>query len=165
MFYKLRYLNDPILNIRTNDVQNFNNLENIIENMFKIMNQYQGVGLAANQIGVTKKIFIYKYNNESNYFINPEIISKSNKLQTGSEGCLSIPSLFGEIKRPDNLIIKGYDLTGKEYYKEASGFLARIFSHEIDHLNGTLYIDKLDLINRYTIIKKYNTYNKDKNLI
>jgi len=142
MFYKLRYLNDPILNIRTNDVQNFNNLENLIENMFKIMNQYQGVGLAANQIGVTKKIFIYKYNNESNYFINPEIVSKSNELQTGSEGCLSIPSLFGEIKRPDSLTIKGYDLTGKEYYKEANGFLARIFSHEIDHLNGTLYIDK-----------------------
>jgi len=163
MFYKLRYLNDPILNIRTNDVQNFNNLENLIENMFKIMNQYQGVGLAANQIGVTKKIFIYKYNNESNYFINPEIVSKSNELQTGSEGCLSIPSLFGEIKRPDSLTIKGYDLTGKEYYKEANGFLARIFSHEIDHLNGTLYIDKLDLINRYTIIKKFNIYNKELN--
>lgn len=159
MFYKLRYLGDPILYQRSNQVLSYNNLENLIENMFMIMNKYHGVGLASNQIGVDKRIFTYKYNSESNYFINPEIISKSNKLQTSSEGCLSIPSLYSKISRPDNLTIKGYDLTGKEQIKEANGFLARIFSHELDHLNGTLYIDKLDLEKRYNIIKKYKANN------
>jgi|LakMenEpi03Aug12_release.lakeMendotaPanAssembly.Ray.scaffolds.fasta_scaffold235820_2 peptide deformylase len=159
MFYKLRYLGDPILYQRSNQVLNYHNLENLIETMFMIMNKYHGVGLAANQIGVDKRIFTYKYNSESNYFINPEIISKSNKLQTSSEGCLSIPLFYSKISRPDNLTIKGYDLTGKEQIKEANGFLARIFSHELDHLNGTLYIDKLDLEKRYNIIKKYKANN------
>jgi len=159
MFYNLRYFGDPVLNIKSETIKDYNNISHLIENMFKIMYQYQGVGLAANQIGVAKRIFTYKYNSDTNYFINPEIILQSNQLQTTSEGCLSIPSLFSDVSRPDYITIKGYDLDGKERYKEANGFLARIFFHEIDHLNGTLYIDKLDLLKRNSIIKKYKANN------
>lgn len=160
MFYKLRLYGDPILNNKTNNIENFTNLTELIQSMFKIMYKYNGVGLAANQIGVNKKIFVYNYNNESNYLINPELIAESSETESKNEGCLSIPSLSCNVKRTKNITIKAYDINNNEYYKDVSGYLAKIYLHELDHLNGRLYLDRLSYKDKFNLI-----YNYKKNLI
>jgi len=123
------------------------------------MYKYNGVGLAANQIGVNKKIFVYNYKNESNYLINPELIAESSETESKNEGCLSIPSLSYNVKRAKNIIIKAYDINNNEYYKDVSGNLARIYLHELDHLNGILYLDRLSYIEKFNMLYHYRNFN------
>lgn len=159
MFYKLRYYGDPILNNISNNVDNFTNVSQLIQDMFKIMYKYNGVGLAANQIGVNKKIFVYNYNNESNYIINPELIEESSETESKNEGCLSIPSLSYNVKRAKNITIKAYDINNNEYYKDVSGYLAKIYLHELDHLNGRLYLDRLSYKEKINLLYNYKNPN------
>jgi len=123
------------------------------------MYKYNGVGLAANQIGVDKKVFVYKYKNESNYLINPELISEDTQTESKIEGCLSIPSLSCNIKRAKNITIKAYDINNNEYYKDVSGYLAKIYLHELDHLNGRLYLDRLNYKEKINLLYNYKNQN------
>lgn len=118
-----------------------------------------GVGLSAPQIGITTRIFVVAgkifdkawQNDEptdpkkvfkDEYFINPVVVKTSKKLATAEEGCLSIPNTYGMVKRPVNITIEYYDETGSKKSRGTSGLLARIFQHEIDHLDGILFTDK-----------------------
>jgi peptide deformylase len=123
-------------------------IRNLIREMRQKMKQWHGVGLAAPQIGVDKRIFVaeigYTPETEGKFcvLINPEIISRSAKTNEMEEGCLSIPGKAGTISRHERITIQGLDEMGKKKKIKASGFWARVFQHEVDHLEGKLFIDR-----------------------
>ncbi|MFC4320233.1 peptide deformylase [Litchfieldia salsa] len=119
-------------------------LTKLLNNMYDTMLEADGVGLAAPQIGVTKQIAIVDIGDKHGRIdlINPSIISFSGE-QTGPEGCLSFPGLFGEVSRSQTIHVRAQNRRGKTYTLEASGFLARAIQHEIDHLNGILFTSKV----------------------
>lgn len=119
----------------------------LIRKMKKIMKTNSGVGLAAPQIGIQKQIFVAEliYEDEENgtfyAAVNPKIINLSKEKEKLEEGCLSLPKVYGEVERPKKIVVEYLDEMGKKKRLKASGLLARIFQHEIDHLNGNLFID------------------------
>jgi len=119
-------------------------LAKILDDMYDTMIEYDGVGLAAPQIGLDARIAIVDIDDESGTIemINPHILETSGE-QTGPEGCLSFPGLFGEVTRPDFVKVEAFDRTGRKYTIEAEGFLARAIQHEIDHLDGILFTTKV----------------------
>jgi peptide deformylase len=117
-------------------------VKELVKEMKKIMIQHNGVGLAANQIGKNLSIFV-AYDNKKFYtFINPQIVKFFGKEKIMEEGCLSIPNVWGQIKRYEGVVVSYQDLFGKNKKLRAKGLLAQIIQHEIDHLNGVLFIDK-----------------------
>jgi peptide deformylase len=147
----------PVLREKTERVTHFGKeLQTLIDDMIETMRDSEGVGLAAPQIGQSKQLTVIesvpKYddndeeipNSRTLYVvINPEITWKSRKMVKGVEGCLSIPGYVGEVERPEEIRVKGQDRRGKKVNWRLKGWTARIFQHEIDHLNGILYIDRI----------------------
>ena len=117
-------------------------IKNLALDMIETMNKVGGVGLAAPQIGVSQRIIAVKNEDEDWVIINPEIIKKSWRKETSTEGCLSLPGVEVKVKRHHKITVKGLNYSGESIIIEAKGLLARIFQHEIDHLNGVLIIDK-----------------------
>lgn len=119
----------------------------LVERMRRAMLAANGVGLAAPQMGVSERIIIYKLPEENEplrVVLNPKIIDRKGE-QIGPEGCLSIPLLQGDVKRANEVILKGTDLQGKPFRRRASKFEARVIQHEVDHLDGILFIERADL--------------------
>jgi peptide deformylase len=119
-------------------------LAKLLDDMYDTMIEHDGVGLAAPQIGIDEQIAIVDIDDESGTIelINPRIIHTSGE-QTGPEGCLSFPNLFGEVTRPNYVKIEAFDRKGKKFTLEAEGFLARAIQHEMDHLDGVLFTSKV----------------------
>lgn len=115
----------------------------LVDEMVKMMKEENGVGLAANQIGVLQKVFVYDDGDVHGALINAKITSRSGE-QTAIEGCLSVPGLQGDVTRAQEIVVKGLDQNGKEVKIKADGLLARIFQHEMDHLDGKLFIDRVE---------------------
>jgi peptide deformylase len=134
---------NKILREKTEKVEKIDKeIKNLVKEMKKIMIQHNGVGLAANQIGKNLSIFV-AYDNKKFYtFINPEIVKFFGKEKIMEEGCLSLPNVWGQIKRYEGVVVSYQDLFGKKKKLKAKGLLAQIIQHEIDHLNGVLFIDK-----------------------
>jgi len=119
-------------------------VERLIDNMIETMQQARGVGLAAPQVGVSLRVIVLQMPGEEPFaLINPEIVERAGE-QDVTEGCLSVPGFCGQIRRPAELVVKGKDRSGKATRIKASGLLAEALEHEIDHLNGMLYIDHLE---------------------
>jgi peptide deformylase len=142
----LRQTSKPVENIDGEIAQ-------FLEDMNQTMLAAKGLGLAANQVGRTLRAFSVDLSqfdvlSEPKIIINPEIVEMNGDLITGEEGCLSFPGLYQMIARPRKIVIKSINLDGNEYFYEAEGLIARVFLHEIDHLNGTLFIDKLSAAQR-----------------
>ncbi|TJY43256.1 peptide deformylase [Cohnella pontilimi] len=134
---------DPVLRERAQEVTKFNaNLHKLLDDMADTMYDADGVGLAAPQIGILKRIFVVDADEEHGLIelINPEIVSKEGE-QLGVEGCLSIPGLQGDVRRANKVVIKGFNRYGEPVQYEGTELLARAFQHELDHLNGVLFID------------------------
>lgn len=135
---------DPILRQIAKPVPKITpNIHKLLDDMAETMYDAGGVGLAAPQIGIPKRVIVLDPHDEETgliEMINPEIIAAEGE-QLGPEGCLSIPGLNGEVKRKQRITVKGWDRNGNEIVIDASDFLARIFQHEIDHLNGILFTD------------------------
>ena len=123
------------------DSTNRGELHKLVGDMKKTMQSADGVGLAANQIGISSSFFVAEFDRKFYAIFNPEIIKKSEEEDVMEEGCLSIPGGSGKIKRASEITIKGYDKNGKRVKMRAWGNLARIFQHEVDHLSGKLFID------------------------
>lgn len=117
-------------------------LRKLADDMIETMKKAPGVGLAAPQIGKSIRLIVVERTPEPLALINPEIIKHSLRRHTLEEGCLSVPGKYGLIKRYRSVSVRAQTLDGKPFKLEAKGFLAQIFQHEIDHLNGVLYIDK-----------------------
>lgn len=119
-------------------------IERLINNMIETMQQARGVGLAAPQVGVSLRVIVLQMPGEEPIaLINPEIVETAGE-QTVTEGCLSVPGYYGEIRRPAEVVVKGKDRRGKPTRIKASGLMAEALEHEIDHLNGMLYIDHVE---------------------
>ncbi len=142
---------DPVLRRKAHKVTEFDkDLQTLIEDMVDTMRDAPGVGLAAPQIGVSQRIIVVEYGDEENEeapkklfaLINPEIVSGSEEMVEGMEACLSIPRIQGEVERHEKLVVKAFNRFGKPVKLKLSGWLARIFQHEIDHLEGVLFTDR-----------------------
>ena len=122
-------------------------LRDVVEQMFELMYQANGVGLAANQVNLPLRLFVCNLaaqpdDGEQCVFINPVITSRKGASER-EEGCLSLPELFGSVKRPERVTVEAYSLAGKKIQIDTSGMMARVIQHEIDHLDGVLFIDRM----------------------
>ena len=142
----IRTIGDAILEKKTKAVKEMTDrLKELISDMFDTMYDANGVGLAAPQVGILKQIFVVDIGDGKQYVaINPEITVVGEEVQTGEEGCLSVPGKEGVVTRPMHIKVKALDQNMKEYTLDASGFLARAFSHENDHLQGILHTEKVE---------------------
>ncbi|GIK65001.1 MAG: peptide deformylase [Chloroflexota bacterium] len=147
---------NPILRKKANKVTNFADpkLQTLIEDMVETMHDAGGVGLAAPQVAVSQRVIVIQLPDDEEskeeygenagvlfVVINPEIVKSSEEMIEGVEACLSIPGYFGKVDRNVAITVQGQDRTGKEFRIKTRDWLARVFQHEIDHLNGVLYID------------------------
>ena len=151
---------DPILRKKSSQLEKVDNeIRKLLDDMLETMYSAPGIGLAAVQVGILKRLIVIDISKEKEskkplFLINPEIIFKSKKTSTHEEGCLSIPGYFAEIERPAECHIKFLDYFGKKKELKADGLLATCIQHEIDHLNGILFIDYLSKLKKDMIIKK-----------
>ncbi len=145
MSNEIRTFGDPVLKSRATPVKDFDeSLERLAEDMFRVMRENEGMGLAGNQIGRLKRIFVVAYEDEEYVVVNPRVEERSEEAEEDVEGCLSIPEVRVEVERPAAVTVTGQDLTGAPIRIEAQGILARAFQHEIDHLDGILILDRTD---------------------
>ena len=157
---------DPLLRMKSKKVTRFgDSLKALVEDMFETMEAAYGVGLAAPQIGVLQRVFVVgtppEYDEDGNevqpeeryVLVNPEIV-KARGEEEMEEGCLSVPGYRGLVKRATQVLIKGQDLEGKDVRYKGSGLLAQAFQHELDHLNGVLYLGRLERLDKLTRITK-----------
>jgi peptide deformylase len=136
-------------------------IRKLVAEMFESMYDAPGIGLAAVQIGTPRRVItldLAKKEDPKNpqVFINPEILWTSEEKATYEEGCLSIPEFYDEVERPSQVRVKYLDLKGEQHLIEANGLLATCLQHEIDHLNGILFIDHLSKLKRDRVIKKFS---------
>ena len=150
---RLRRVSEPVGKVTAE-------IKKLVEDMFESMYEAPGIGLAAVQLGVLKRIVtmdLSKKEGPSNprIFINPEIVWKSDERSTYEEGCLSIPEIHEDVERPAWVKVKYLDLDGKPQEEEAEGLFATCIQHEVDHTNGVLFIDHISKLKRDRIIKKF----------
>jgi len=124
-------------------------LKNLAKDMIKVMHASNGIGIAAPQVGIDARIFIGALkadtkNPKELVCVNPEVLYFGDKKVSAEEGCLSLPGVFGNVLRSDEIFVRFYDLKGKEMNLKLTGMDARVFLHELDHLNGVLFIDHLE---------------------
>jgi peptide deformylase len=143
--HKIITSENPILRQKAKKVHRFDpSIAKLIDDMFETMHAAHGAGLAAPQIALSIRVFVAEFEDRKVALVNPEII-KAEGEELGTEGCLSIPGYVGEnIRRAARVVVKGQDAHGKPVKVRAEGWLARILQHEIDHLDGILFLDRLD---------------------
>ena len=156
----LRQISKPVENIGKEEQQ-------LLDDMLETMYFANGIGLAAIQIGIPKRIIVMDLCKEKNkrepmYFVNPKIKNKDAQKSTYEEGCLSVPNQFAEINRPKNCEVEYLDYNGKKKLLKAKGLLATCIQHEMDHLEGILFIDYLSKLKKSMIIKKLSKNKSDR---
>jgi peptide deformylase len=146
-------IGNPILRRRGVKVTRFDDgLARLAEDMIEAMHQANGVGLAAPQVGISTRLIVVEMPDDEDYphpgerwvMCNPEVVKESRETEVCQEGCLSVAGYVGMVERPTAVTIKGQDLSGRKVRVKAEDFLARAFMHEIDHLNGVLYVDRAE---------------------
>ena len=142
----------PTLRERARKVSKFDDeLRTLVDDMIETMHQAPGVGLAAPQVNVSRRVIVVELPADEEEgtpaelytFVNPEIVKVSRDVEDGQEGCLSIPGYVGDVPRSTAILVKGQDVGGRPQRVKAADYLARIFQHEIDHLDGVLFIDRV----------------------
>ncbi|MHB2152896.1 peptide deformylase [Caldithrix abyssi] len=157
MKYKIRYIGDPVLRKVAEPITEFDDkLKNFAEDLIDVMHVEDGIGLAAPQIGISRQIIAVDAselveNEFPRVFVNPQILEASGEWVV-EEGCLSIPGVREEVTRPETILLKFQDVEGESFTQEFSGWLSRILQHEIDHLNGILFVDRISPIRRNLLI-------------
>jgi len=148
----------PVLRKKARKITDFGpDLQSLIDDMVETMREAPGVGLAAPQVGIPLQLIVVEYSEKTEEqeseeppklytIVNPEIIRFSSEHELGTEGCLSIPGYVGDVERPLAITLKGVNRRGKPLRIKADGWLARIFQHEVDHLNGVLFIDRAEKV-------------------
>lgn len=155
---EIRKIGDPVLREKSKNIEKIDGkLIDLVNDMIGTLKEKGGVGLAAPQIGITRRVIIVNFGDEMKVFINPEIKILGKKQIESNEGCLSIYSIKDfYVKRFKRIEVRAQDLKGKNITLVAEDLLARIFQHEIDHLNGILYIDRLDRESKRELLSKIN---------
>ncbi len=160
MNYPIVKYGNPVLELPAQHIENFNTpeLQKLVDDMFETMYAARGVGLAAPQVGVSKRLTVIDTSTGEDpeqkfVLINPEIVGRSGS-QTSEEGCLSIPGFREQVTRAQRVTVRAFDAKGTEHEYEGEGLLARAFEHEIDHLNGILFISHISPLKRDLIRRK-----------
>lgn len=154
-------LPDPVLRQVSSPIAQVDDVvRKLSDDMLDTMYDAPGIGLAAIQVGIPKRMLVIDLHKEGEekqpqIFINPEVLSASDERSTYEEGCLSIPDYYAEVERPAKVTVKYVDISGKEQLLETEGLLATCLQHEIDHLNGVLFIDYISRLKREMVIKKF----------
>lgn len=163
---EIRKFPDKVLKQKTQPIENIDSrIQLLIDNMVETMHSAQGLGLAANQVGISQRLCVLDLSrkDEKNsliVLINPVIVEKEGLIE-GEEGCLSIPGYMTTIKRPEKVLVKGHDREGNPVEIETAGLLARALQHEIDHLEGLLFIDRMSPIRREFFKRRYKKSLKE----
>ena len=149
------YVPDPVLRRKAHKVTEFGKeFQTLVDNMIETLREAPGVGLAAPQVGLSESLIVVEYGDDDDETVpkklfvvaNPEIVYKSDEMVSGLEGCLSVPDLIGEVDRHVKIEVKGLNRHGKPVKIKAEDWIARIFQHEIDHLDGILFTDRTDKV-------------------
>ena len=155
MALDIRMFGDPVLNTPAAPVESFDDsLAHLAEEMLLTMREHEGVGLAANQVGRLKRILVAAVEDEEFVIVNPVVEEAAETTGKDLEGCLSIPGIQVEVERPTEVMISGQDPSGTPLQIKASGLVARIFQHEIDHLDGVLILDRTDRESRKAAMRE-----------
>lgn len=161
----LHLLGSPVLRQRSSEVGPVDEAtRRFVTDLFETMQASKGVGLAANQVGVARRIAVVETEDARLVLINPVIIETEGR-DTAEEGCLSIPEVYAEVTRPARVRVEATDADGKRYTWEGEGLAARAVQHEIDHLDGILFLDHLGPIKRKMLLARYKKEHKDENYI
>lgn len=142
----LRFGDDEILKHKSREITEFDDkLKELAKDMMETMHKYEGVGLAGPQVGILKRIIVIDLYEEGMQFtlINPVIVKEKGE-QIVDEGCLSFPNQYGKVRRPKEVVVEAFDLDGKKVKLKGKDLLAQALCHEIDHLNGEVFIDKIE---------------------
>jgi peptide deformylase len=161
----LHLLGSPVLRQQSAKVSAVDaEVRRFIDDLFETMDAAKGVGLAANQVGVATRVAVVGVEHERFVMVNPVIVSVEGR-DRAEEGCLSIPELYGEVTRPDRIVLEALDRNGQPYRKEAAGLLARAIQHEIDHLDGILFIDHLGALKRQLLVARWKKEHRGEGVI
>lgn len=160
----LHVLGSPVLRQQAAAVRAVDDeVRRLVADLFETMRAAKGVGLAANQIGVARRVAVVDVGEEDPpplVLINPVILERSDEEETAEEGCLSIPEIFGDVTRPARVVVEALDKGGKKFRAEAHGYKARAIQHEIDHLDGILFLDHLSAVKRNLLLSKWKKSRK-----
>lgn len=139
-------------------------LRRLIDDMFQTMYEAEGVGLAAPQVGISRRLIVVDVREEGREpfaLVNPRIVESSAGREKGEEGCLSIPGLVSVVERAERVVVEGLDRDGNPLRVEGAGLLGRCLQHEIDHLDGVLFIDRISPLKRNMLLKKWRKMERE----
>jgi peptide deformylase len=139
-------------------------LRTLVGDMFETMYEAEGIGLAGPQVGVSRRVIVVDVHEEDVKpfaLLNPRIVESSRETDKADEGCLSIPGVAAGVQRPSRIVVEGMDLDGQAVRMEADGLLGRCLQHEIDHLDGILFIDRISPLKRRMVLQKYKRTERD----
>ena len=160
----LHILGSPVLRQQSAAVRTVDDeVRRLVDDLFDTMRAAKGVGLASNQIGVARRVAVVDVGDEAPpplVLINPVILERSDEDETAEEGCLSIPEIFGDVTRPARVVVEALDRDGNTFRAEAHGYKARAIQHEIDHLDGILFLDHLSAVKRNLLLSKWKKARK-----
>ncbi len=157
----LHLLGSPVLREQSKPVVAVDDeVRRFVADLFETMHAAHGVGLAANQVGVARRIAVVETDDQKLVLINPRIVEASGK-ETGEEGCLSIPDIYADVTRPDRVVLEALDAEGNCYREELVGLAARAVQHEIDHLDGILFLDHLSMLKRKRLMGRWKKEHAD----
>lgn len=157
----LHLLGSPALRQHSAEVKTVDGeIRRLVADLFETMDAARGVGLAANQVGVARRVAVVDADGDRFVMVDPTIVETEGS-STAEEGCLSIPDIYGDVTRPERVVIEALDQDGTRYRKEATGLKARAIQHEIDHLDGILFLDHLGLLKRGMLLSRWRREHKD----
>jgi peptide deformylase len=161
---KLHLLGSPVLRQRAAPVETVDDgVRRLVDDLFETMYAAKGVGLAANQVGVARRVAVVDVGHETAQplvLINPRVVRHAEGTDVAEEGCLSIPEVFGDVERPTAVVLEAVDRDGQPYRLETEGYQARAIQHEIDHLDGVLFLDHLSAVKRGLLLSKWKRLRK-----
>ena len=159
MALDIRTFGDPVLKTRAVPVESFDeSLAHLTQDMLATMRDKEGVGLAANQVGRLKRVLVAAVEDEEYVIVNPVLTNRAETKEKASEGCLSIPGIQVDVERPIAVTVSAQDVSGKPLHLEASGLLARVLQHEVDHLDGVLILDRTDRESRKAAMREWREH-------
>jgi peptide deformylase len=157
----LHVLGSPVLRQRGGEIARVDaTVRQLVDDLFETMEAAHGVGLAANQVGVAQRVAVIDAEGQRFAMINPVIVEAEGR-STAEEGCLSIPEIFGDVTRPERVVLEALDRDGKPFRLAAEGLVARAIQHELDHLDGILFLDHLGLMKRKVLLARWKREHKD----
>lgn len=161
---EIRLLGDAVLRQKAEPVEEVDDeIRELIDDMLETMYDADGVGLAAPQVGLSRRVIVVDTREEDVVpfgLVNPAIVETGEERERGEEGCLSIPGLKEIVERPSRVVVEGLDRDGNPVRIEAEGLLARVLQHEVDHLDGVLFLDRVSALKRNMLLKRWKKLRK-----